>query len=249
MGRTSTLKNSKAEKAIFMAAGIGERMRPITLETPKPLVTVNGERIIDGLIDAVIEAGIDEIYIVVGYLKEKFRELLKKYPQIKIIENKMHREANNISSILCVKDLLCNAYVFEADLLISNPSIITQYHDNSDFLAIKKEKTDDWCFKEKDGVIIEETKGGEDCFQMVGISYWDYEDGLKLSKHIEEAFNMPGGRDLFWEQVPLDVFKNEYRVKIRECNDEDIIEIDTVNELANIDSYYEKYCRKEITDE
>lgn len=236
-------------KAIFLAAGMGERMRPVTLDTPKPLVKVNGERIIDGLIDAVIEAGIDEIYIVVGYLKEKFRELLKKYPQIKIIENKMYNEANNISSILCVKDLLCNAYVFEADLLISNPSIVTQSHQGSDFLAIKKEKTDDWCFKESDGIIVKETKGGENCFQMVGISYWDYEDGLKLSKHIEEAFNMPGGRELFWEQVPLDIFKNKYKVKIRECDDEDIIEIDTLEELASIDFNYKKYCGKDNADE
>lgn len=234
-------KNKTVKRAIFMAAGKGERMNPITLETPKPLVYVNGQRIIDGLIDAVISAGIEEIYVVRGYLKEKFDVLLEKYPQIKFIDNPQYKEANNISSILCVKDLLSNAYIFEADLLISNPNIITQSHKSSDFLAIKKDKTDDWCFIEEDEVIVEEKKSGSNCFQMVGISYWNKEDGEKLSKHIEEAFNMPGGKDLFWEQVPLDVFKDEYRVKIRECNDEDIVEIDTVEELANIDSKYESY--------
>lgn len=235
------MQNCVANKAVFMAAGMGERMKPITLDIPKPLVEVNGKRIIDGLIDAVIEAGIKEIYIVRGYLKEKFDVLLTKYPQIKFIDNPLYEEANNISSILCVKDLLCNAYVFEADLLISNPSIITQSHECSDFLAIKKEKTDDWCFEEKEGIIVEEKKGGINCFQMVGISYWNKEDGLKLSKHIEEAFRTPNGRQLFWEQVPLDIFKKDYKVKIKECNDEDIIEIDTLEELASIDASYEKF--------
>ena len=228
----------KAKRAIFMAAGMGERMKPITLETPKPLVTVNGKRIIDGLIDAVIDAGIDEIFIVRGYLKEKFDILLEKYPQIEFVDNPQYKEANNISSILCVKDLLSNSYIFEADLLISNPSIIMKNHNSSDFLAIKKDKTDDWCFREEEGVIIEEKKGGSDCFQMVGISYWNNEDGKKLSKHIEEAFNMPGGKDLFWEQVPLDIFKDEYKVRIIECEDKDIVEIDTLEELANLDSKY-----------
>ena len=63
--------------------------------------------------------------------------------------------------------MLSNAYVFEADLLISNPSIITKYHYTSDFLAIKKDRTDDWCFVVKDDVIVEEKVGGYDCWQII----------------------------------------------------------------------------------
>ena len=65
----------KAERAIIMAAGKGKRMQPLTLETPKPLIKVNGVRMIDTIIRGLHANGITEIYVVVGYLKEKFSEL------------------------------------------------------------------------------------------------------------------------------------------------------------------------------
>ena len=155
------LEPFRAKRAIFIAAGFGSRLVPITFNTPKPLVRVHGVRIIDRLIDACLEAGITEIYIVRGYLGELFDQLLYKYPMIKFLENPVYNEANNISSALVARYLLSNAYVFEADLLISNPKIIHKYHYSSDFLGIKKERSDDWCFRVKDGVITEEKVGGE----------------------------------------------------------------------------------------
>ena len=128
-----------AKRAVFIAAGFGSRLAPITLNTPKPLVRVHGKRIIDGLIDACLKAGVTEIYIVRGYLAEQFDQLLYKYPMIRFLENPFFNEANNISSALAAKDLLKNAYVFEADLLLSNPDVIKRYHYTSDFLAIKKD--------------------------------------------------------------------------------------------------------------
>ena len=114
----------KAKRAVFIAAGFGTRLVPITLNTPKPLVRVHGERIIDSLIDACLEAGIEEIYVVRGYLAEQFDQLLYKYPMIRFLENPLYNEANNISSALVARYLLSNAYVFEADLLLYNPKII-----------------------------------------------------------------------------------------------------------------------------
>lgn len=232
------LENYRVKRAVFFAAGFGSRLIPITLNTPKPLVRVNGKRIIEGLLDAVIAAGIEDIIVVRGYLAEQFDQLLYKYPMIKFIDNNLYNEANNISSSLIAKEYLSNAYVFEADLLIYNPGIIKKYQYHSNFLAIKKDVTDDWCFETKDGIITEEKVGGTNCYQMVGISYWDKEDGKKLSKDIEKAFNMPGGKELYWEQVPLVKFKNNYKVEIRECKEDDIIEIDTFNELRQIDKSY-----------
>lgn len=228
-----------AKRAVFIAAGFGSRLMPITLNTPKPLVRVHGKRIIDGLIDACLAAGIREIYIVRGYLGEQFDQLLYKYPMIRFLDNPLFNEANNISSALIAKDLLKNAYVFEADLLISNPKIITKYHYSSDFLAIPVEKTDDWCFEETDGIITREKVGGENCWQMVGISYWDAADGEKLAQNIPEVYAEPEGTQHYWEQVPLVYRKENYKVRIRPCQAEDIVEIDTFNELKAIDRAYD----------
>lgn len=229
------------KRAIFIAAGFGTRLVPITLNTPKPLVRVHGVRIIDRLIDACLAAGINEIYIVRGYLSELFDQLLYKYPMIKFIENPMYNEANNISSSFVARYLLSNAYVFEADLLLSNPAIVKPYNYSSNFLGIKKQRSDDWVVKVKDGVIYEETVGaeGDDVYQMVGISYWDEEAGHKLSQDIPEVFQSPGGKERYWEQVPLVYKKEHYKVEIRGCKEEDVVEIDTFNELKAIDKTYD----------
>lgn len=235
----NALEPYRAKRAVFIAAGFGSRLVPITFNTPKPLVRVKGTRIIDHLLDACLEAGIEEIYIVRGYLAEQFDQLLYKYPTVKFLENPVYNEANNISSSMIAKELLSNAYVFEADLLLSNPKIITKYHYTSDFLAIKKDRTDDWCFEVKDKIITEEKVGGEDCWQMVGISYWNEEDGRKLAVDIPEVYSMPGGKERYWEQVPLVYKKKNYAVEVRECFEEDIVEIDTFKELKKIDPTYD----------
>ncbi|MBR0132694.1 MAG: NTP transferase domain-containing protein [Lachnospiraceae bacterium] len=235
----NALEPYRAKRAVFIAAGFGSRLVPVTLNTPKPLVRVNGKRIIDGLLDAVVAAGITEIYIVRGYLGEQFDQLLYKYPMIKFLENPIYNEANNISSSMIARHLLQNAYVFEADLLLSNPEIITKYHYTSDFLGIPMERSDDWCFEVKDGIIKEQKVGGYNCHQMVGISYWNGEDGKKLSEDIPKAYDMPGGREFYWEQVPLKVFKDRYKVAVRECKMSDIVEIDTFKELKAIDKSYD----------
>ncbi len=237
----NALEPYRCKRAVFIAAGFGSRLVPITFNTPKPLVRVHGVRIIDHLIDACLEAGINEIIIVRGYLGELFDQLLYKYPMIKFLENPVYNEANNISSALVARYMLSNAYVFEADLLISNPKIIKKYHYTSDFLAIKKDRSDDWCFKVKDGIIQEEKVGGEgdDIWQMVGISYWNEVDGHKLSQDIADVYTSPGGKERYWEQVPLVYRKEHYQVEVRECHDEDIVEIDTFKELKAIDKTYD----------
>ncbi|MBQ0083192.1 MAG: NTP transferase domain-containing protein [Clostridiales bacterium] len=234
------LEPYRAKKAIFIAAGFGSRLVPVTLNTPKPLVRVNGKRIIDTLLDACLEAGIDEIYIVRGYLAEQFDQLLYKYPMIKFLENPSYNEANNISSAMTARYLMQNAYILEADLLVSNPKIIRKYNYRSNVLGIYKDRTDDWCLtSDKDGCVDEERVGGIKCHQMVGIYYFNAADGAKLSEHIKEAYLAPGGKERYWETVPNQVYKGQYKVEIIPCKDEDIVEIDTFRELKAIDKTYD----------
>lgn len=242
----SIMKPFEVKRAIIMAAGFGSRMVPVTLTTPKPMVKVNGIRIIDTLIDALLEKGINDITIVRGYLKHKFNELLPKYPMIKFIDNDAYNEANNIYSMYLVRKKLQNTYVFEGDLVLYNTAVIEKYHYSSNFLAFPVKKSDDWCFDTKDGVITSFIRGGNNTFQEVGISYWDKEDGKKLENDIKEVFNSPGGKELLWENVPLEKRKKNYAVRIKECKKNDVIEIDTFGELCEIDKTYINYSSPNI---
>ena len=233
------LEPYRVKRAIFLAAGFGSRLVPITLNTPKPLVLVNGKRIIETLLDAVVKAEIEEIYIVTGYLSEQFEILKKKYPQIKFVENNMYNEANNISSAYLVRNLIKNAYVLESDLYLYNPKLIRKYEYHSNFLGYYVDRSDDWCIEVKNGIITKEKVGGINCYQMVGISYYDENDGQSIEKDMEEVFKSPGGKEKYWEQVILDICKKNYNIYLRECQKEDIIEIDTFNELKAIDPTYD----------
>ena len=235
----SALEPYRAKRAVFIAAGFGSRLVPITLNTPKPLVRVNGKRIIDSLIDACLDAGISEIYIVRGYLGEQFDQLLYKYPQIKFIENPSYNEANNISSAMAARYLLQDAYVLEADLLVYNPKIIRKYNYCSNVLGIWKERTDDWCLTVKDGYVDEEKIGGLNCHQMVGIYYLNSADGARLAEDIKTAYEAPGGKEMYWETVPNQRFRGKYKIEIRPCDEKDIVEIDTFRELKAIDKTYD----------
>lgn len=233
------LEPYRVKRAIFLAAGFGSRMVPLTFNTPKPLIRVHGTRMIDTLLDAVIAAGIPEIIIVRGYLGEQFDQLLYKYPMIKFVENPIYNEANNISSAMVVRYLFQNAYVLEADLVLSNPKLIRKYEYSSNFLGIPVERSDDWCLRtDRNGYITEQFVGGQNCHQMVGISYWNAEAGARLANDIEAVYRSPGGKERYWEQVALLYKKENYQVQIRECSMEDVVEIDSYNELKQIDSLY-----------
>lgn len=224
--------------AVFLAAGMGERMIPITLNTPKPLVRVHGVRIIDRLLDAVLAAGIEEIYIVRGYLGELFDQLLIKYPMIKFIDNPLYNQGNNILSVAAAGEAIVNSYVMESDLLLKNPKLIKKYQYSSNVLGIPMEYSDDWCLYSQKGVITGVGIGGEHCHQTVGITFWSEYDGRRLVDHYKQVIDMPGGKERFAGYAPFVKFVDEYSVEVRECTMDDIIEIDTFKELQDIDSVY-----------
>ncbi|MEG0257094.1 MAG: NTP transferase domain-containing protein [Christensenella sp.] len=234
----AALEPYRVKRAIFIAAGFGTRLIPITLNTPKPLVRVNGQRIIDSLLDAVTAVGIEEIYIVRGYLSEQFDQLLYKYPNIKFIENPAYNEANNISSVMCARNLLQNAYVFEADLLLSNPELVTKYQYATNYLGVPTAQTEDWCFFTNGRQIVKMAIGGKNCHHMFGISYWTEQDGERLSGCVENVYEQPGGKERYWDQVALEYYIKEFKVEVRECAFSDIAEIDTYRELKQIDPAY-----------
>ncbi|MBQ6593074.1 MAG: phosphocholine cytidylyltransferase family protein [Solobacterium sp.] len=236
----AALEPYRVKRALIVAAGFGSRMMPATKERPKPMVTVNGVRLIDTLLDALTAAGVRDITIVRGYRKESFEELKGKYPFLSFVDNDEYDTTNNISSTMKVLDLLEGGCWFcEADLYITNPGIITKYQYASNILGSWSLQTDDWSFQMKDGYITDYRKGNTYCWNYYGISYWTPEDCRKLREDFAEVWNTPGGKDWFWEFIPLVLKKDRYRVEIRQCRKQDIMEIDNYYELVRLDPSYE----------
>lgn len=234
------LEPYRVTKAVIMAAGFGSRMMPATADKPKPLVTVNGIRILDTLLDALVRVGIEDITIVRGYKKERFDELLGKYPFLKLVDNDVYEQTNNISSAIAALDAIEGCYLCEADLYITNPDIITKYQYTSNILGAYSLETDDWSFQQDDkGHIINYQKGNTYCYNYYGISYWNKEDSAKLRRDFKQIYtNEKNGKDYFWEFIPLVLLKDKYDVEIRQCDKSDIMEIDNYYELAQLDASY-----------
>ncbi len=234
------LEPYRVKRAVFIAAGMGTRMLPITINTPKPLVRVNGVRIIDTLIDACIAAGIEEIIVVRGYLGELFDQLKYKYPGIQFVDNPYYKTYNNISSAYLVRDKIGGSYVFESDIYLVNTDLISKYQYESNYLGVPVKNTPDWCFDTDENLKITDLhKGGENCHHMYGISYYNQEMGELFAEKVEDIFhNMLGGKDHFWDDVLCHFYVDKADIYVRECNFQDTMEIDSFEELCEIDENY-----------
>lgn len=227
------------KQAIIMAAGAGERMYPLTLTTPKPLVQVNGKRMIDTVIEALHLNGIYEIYVVVGYLKEQFKSLQDKYPGLTLIENPYYDNCNNISSLYVARDHLTDCLILDGDQVIYNPSILDPLFERSGYNAVWCDgKTNEWLMQVEGGIVKSCSRtGGSKGWQLYSVSRWTKEDGERLKRHLEYEFER-GNTDIYWDDVAMFCHFKEYQLGIREMNPNDIVEIDDLCELIAIDSSY-----------
>ena len=226
-----------------MAAGLGNRMRPVTLKTPKPLVKVNGVRMIDSVIHALHDNGIYEIYVVVGYLKEQFVDLEKEYPGLILIENPYFDTCNNISSRYVAREHLKNVMILDGDQLIYNPDILSPEFERSGYNSVwTDEKTDEWLQTVENGIVTACSRtGGEKGWQLYSISRWTAEDGRKLRHYLEVEFEQKKNRQIYWDDVAMFCYPTEFQLGIYPMQQEDIIEIDNLSELIKLDDAYQQY--------
>nr|WP_321153266.1 NTP transferase domain-containing protein [uncultured Acetatifactor sp.] len=236
----------KVERAIIMAAGLGNRMYPVTLTTPKPLVRVNGIRMIDTVIQGLHQNGIREIYVVVGYLKEKFAALVQEYPGVALIENPYFDICNNISSLYVARDYIRNAMILDGDQIIYNSEILAPEFERSGYNSVWTDgETSEWLQTIENGIVTSCSRtGGRGGWQLYSISRWTAEDGKRLRHHLEVEFEQRQNRQIYWDDVAMFCYPDEYELGIRPMDKGDVIEVDDLSELIALDGSYKKYAEE-----
>ena len=227
----------KVDNAVIMAAGTSSRFAPLSYETHKGLLTVRGEVLIERQIRQLKEAGIDEVVLVSGYMKERFEYLKAKYG-IKIIENNEYDRRNNHSSIYAARDFLGNSYICSSDnYFVKNP-FEKQVSEPYYAALYAHGNTAEWCIGEGvDGYIDRISVGGENSWYMMGHVFWDERFSRRFVEILEREYDTPEIRNKLWEAVYADHI-DELKLRIRGYEDDYIFEFDSLDELRQFDESY-----------
>lgn len=217
-------------RAILLAAGMGTRLRPLTYETPKSLIKIKGEPLIERQIKFLREVGVQEILVITGYLSEKFNYLIEKY-NVKLVKNDKYDVYNNIYSMYLVREYLSEAYVIDADTYLCRNYLEKSLETSTYFAGNKTVSNEEWMliFDEKNKVKHIKVSSGEG-YIMSGVSYWTKDDGEFLKNKLEEIIKNDNWQNLYWDNVAKDSLKN-MDVHIRMIHCDDWFEIDSLEDL------------------
>jgi len=226
------------ETGIVMAAGLGVRMRPFSETIAKPLARVKGVTLVETVVAALEKRGVSDIFVVVGYKKEQFAFLESRFPNLHLVENPHYATKNNISSIAAVTDRMRDtaSIVCEADLYIPSADLLCRPLDRSGFFArFVPGHSDDWVFDTDDDLGIQAFhKGGDDKFNLSGISYFTPEDARKVADIIDLASRDPANDQCFWDEVVCR-HAGEIDMVVHRVEAEDIVECDTLADIQTLE--------------
>lgn len=227
----SEYKNKTPKRAIILAAGFGMRMVPINTEMPKGLLEVNGEPLIERIIKQLHEVGIQEIYVVVGFMKEKYEYLMDEYG-VELVVNPDYASKNNLHSLKLVKEHLENAYVVPCDIWCDrNPFHRHELYSWYMVSDLVENESNVRVNRKMELVTVPENAGGN---AMIGICYLIKEDADTVSARIEELCKNPRYDGSFWEETLYN--KDRMMVAARVVHSTDVMEINTYEQLREIDS-------------
>lgn len=235
----------KVDNAIILAAGFGSRFVPLTYETPKGLLEVKGTPMLERQIEQLIEKGINEIIIVVGYMKERFDYLIDKY-NAKLIYNPEFSTKNNLASLYYARDYLKNSYVLVADNWIER-NIFNEYEPHSWFSCLYMEgKTAEWCVTKSDeeGLIQEITIGGSDSWVIVGPAFFTESFSAAFRDYLIEYYQDPRSADFYWEHILKErIAELPMYINKQQGN---VYEFENLEELRQYDKSYENDTKCKI---
>lgn len=226
-------------RAILMAAGMGTRLRPLTENTPKSLIEVNGMPLLERQIINLREIGVEEIIVLTGYLHEKFDDIVKKYNLIKVVNDK-YDVYNNIYTMYLVRDYLKDAFVIDADNYITRNFLPKVQPKTSVYYSACKENiTGEWILKYTETGRIYDVeiapKNSKANYIMSGASYWSEKDGKIISEKVKKAVEEDKLFDIYWDNIAVENYDN-MNVYIEKINSDDIFEIDTLEDLDYLKS-------------
>ena len=224
-------KYKTPKRAIILAAGFGMRMVPINLETPKAFLKINGEYLIERQINQLHEIGIKEIYIIVGFMKEKFEYLIDKY-NVELIVNPEYSLKNNLHSIKLILNKISNAYIIPCDIWcdknpFSKEELYSWYMVND----LVDDDSEVRVNRKMELIKSSKQKGGN---SMIGISYLLEEDAIKVRNKIKELILDSKYNNSFWEEALYE--KEKMTVLAKLCHSTDVIEINTYEQLRELDN-------------
>ena len=229
------------EIAILMAAGLGSRMRPLTDTIAKPLVRVNGVPLIETVIAALERRGVAEIYVVTGYKADQFVAIVETHSNVRLVHNAEYATKNNINSIAVVADKMASSdcFICESDLFLPKADVLCHELMGSGYFGkMVAGFSNDWVFEtDADGRITRVGKGGTDCFNMVGISYFRQSDAAKIASAIVKDVKKDENANLFWDEVVDRLVKNdELDLVVHPVSSDEIIECDTIEDLKKLEA-------------
>lgn len=225
------------QNAIIMAAGLGTRMRPLTYQTPKPLVKVGGKPMIESIIEGLQENKINDISIVVGYLADQFEYLSDKYADVKLVKNPYYKQYNNISSLYVVRDELKNTIILDGDQLIMNKRLLSREFNFSGYAGAEIDRfTNEWIMHpDNNGTILSCDRSGNDHgWRLYSLSKWLASDSTKLKHYLITEFEQRHHYDIYWDDIAMFDYFDEFNLKIMPIDNNDIVEIDSIAQLDEI---------------
>ncbi|MBQ7171809.1 MAG: phosphotransferase [Clostridia bacterium] len=227
----------RVDNAVIMAAGMSKRFAPLSYEKPKGLLRVKGDILIEREIEQLQAAGIGDITLVVGYMKEKFFYLEEKYG-VSIRVNEDYYKYNNTSTLMCVPDLLKNTYICSSDNYFPE-NVFERYVWHAYYSAVYADgETNEYCLScAPSGRIRRVTVGGRDSWYMLGHVYFDRAFSGKFREILEREYPLPETKEMLWEDLYARHVK-ELDMEIRRYPDGSIFEFDSLDELRLFDPAY-----------